>query len=149
VKLRGKLLPSPGSADTRVYATPRDVDPPRPAASAIVGADGSYQLDVDPQRSYVVWADPGLGKPFARAQLASVDAGPDGAVVPDRALPKALPFSGTLMGEAAGTKIGGAVIQIFCDVAAASCLDPTITLGEGVSDRNGGFTVSLPDPGSF
>jgi hypothetical protein len=149
VKLRGRLLPSPGSADARVYATPSDVDPPRPVASAVVGADGSYQLDVDPERRYVVWVDPGLGKPFARAQLARVDAGPDGAMVPDRNLPKALPFTGTVMGEAGGAKIGGAVIQIFCDVAAASCLDPGVTLGEGVSDRNGGFTLSLPDPGSF
>jgi hypothetical protein len=147
VKLRGKLLPSPASADTRVYAAPRDLDPPRPVASAIVGADGSYQLDVDPQRGYVVWADPGLGKPFARAQLATVDAGAAGTTVPDRNLPKALAWKSTLFSEAG--PINGAVIQIFCDLAAASCLDPNITLGEGLSDKSGGFTLSLPDPGSF
>jgi hypothetical protein len=149
VKLRGTLLPSPASADTRVYATPRDLDPPRPVASAVVAANGSYQLDVDPQRAYVVWADPGLGKLFARAQLAVVSAADGDVTVPDRTLPKALSFSGTLMGEAAGTEIGGAVIQIFCDVAAASCLDPAVTLGEGLTDRHGGFTLSVPDPGSF
>jgi hypothetical protein len=148
VKLRGRLLPAPGSADTRIYATPRDLDPPRPVAVATVAADGSYQLEVDPQRAYLVWADPGLGKPFARTQLAVVPSA-DGAVVPDRTLPRALAFSGVLAGEAPGMTIGGAVIQIFCDVAAASCLDPTITLGEGLSDGRGAFSLSLPDPGSF
>jgi hypothetical protein len=149
VKLRGTLLPTPASTGARVYATPREPDPPRPVASATVAVDGSYELDVDPQRSYVVWTDPAAGSTLARSQLAIVDAGAGDVLVPDRTVPRALSFKGTLVGEAAGSKIAGAVIQIFCDVAAASCLDPTITLGEGVSDRNGGFTLSLPDPGSF
>ncbi|HXU83597.1 MAG TPA: hypothetical protein VN914_19525 [Polyangia bacterium] len=148
VKLRGTLLPVPASAGTKVYAAPRALDPPRPAASATVGSDGGYQLDVDPGRDYVVWVDPGLGKPFARAQLAVVSAGTGGASVPDRTLPRALPFTGTLTGEAAGTRIANSVVQVFCDPAAPSCLDPTITFAEGVSDRNGAFTVMLPDPGS-
>ena len=149
VKLRGRLLPAQTAAGVRVYAAPKEQDPPRPVASATVAADGSYQVDVDPARSYVVWVDPGLDKNLARSQLAIVDAGAAGADVPDRNLTKALRFSGFLRAEAAGTPIANGVIQVFCDVATASCLDPTIPLSEGVSDSKGGFLLSLPDPGSF
>jgi hypothetical protein len=146
VKLNGNLLPAGETQGTRVFASPQDADPPRPVASTTVSAAGTYQLDVDPGRSYVVWADPGLGKPLARAQLVKISSGASGAQVPDRTLPKALAFSGKLTGGNAGAAVPNAVIQLFCDVAAATCLDPEIALGEGVSDRNGNFALTLPDP---
>jgi hypothetical protein len=146
VPLRGKLPTA--AAGAQVYATPRDTDPPRPVAVATVSTGGSYQLDVDPRRSYLVWADPARGGAFARAQLATVAAGATGAAVPDRPLPKALPFTGRVTDDT-GMPIGFAVIQVFCDQASTSCFDPTLPLGEGITDGQGSFGLTLPDPGSF
>jgi hypothetical protein len=146
VKLRGTLLPAE-STGTKIFATPQELDPPRPVASATVGPGGAYQLDVDPERLYVVWADPGVGKP--RVQLARVRAAADGAQVPDRTLPKALAFTGTLVSAPNGYPVPNAVIQVLCEMAASSCLDPGVVLSEGVSDRAGKFTLSVPDPGTL
>jgi hypothetical protein len=147
VKLLGTLRGGePGV--TRIHATSQMADPPRPVASAVVGAGGAYELEVDPDRSYVVWADPGVGRPFARVQLARLSAGSAGVQVPERALPRALAFTGTVTGG--GASVPGAVIQVFCDGAAsAACLDGTLPLAEGTSGADGRFTLGLPDPGSF
>jgi hypothetical protein len=148
VKLRGTLLPAE-AVGAKIFATPQELDPPRPVATAVVGPGGAYQLDVDPDRLYVVWADPGLGKPLARVQLARVRAATDGAQVPDRTLPKALPFTGTVLGSPTGQPVPNVVVQVYCDVAASSCLDPGVVLSEGVTDRAGAYSLTIPDPGTL
>jgi hypothetical protein len=145
VKLRGRLLPAAGAAGTRVQATPRALDPPRPVAVATAAADGSYELEVDPEQIYVVWADPAVGRPFARVQLAAIPAGAAGMMVPDRTLPAGLAFTGAVTGG--GAPLSGAVIQVFCD--GDTCLDSTLPLAEGVSGTDGAFSLVLPDPGSL
>jgi hypothetical protein len=148
VHLRGTLQPAAMVAGTRVYATPRVVDPPRPLAAAVVAADGSYDLTVDPGRDFVVWADPPRGRGFARSLLAAVPSGVTGAEVPPRTLPRALAFTSVVTGEGA-PGLGAVVVQAFCDAASPSCLDPTLPLAETVTTPTGAFTLPLPDPGSF
>jgi hypothetical protein len=148
VKLRGTLTPSLAAANGRVYAQPVEADPPRPLASAIVGAGGEYGIDVDPDRIYLVWFDPEMGKPFARFQLARVQAAAGGADVGQRMLPRALAFTG-MVGGNGGEPVSGAVLQVFCEVSSPSCLDSNLPLAEGVTDGVGRFQVGLPDPGTL
>jgi hypothetical protein len=136
VHLRGTLQPAAIVPGTRVYATPRVVDPPRPLAAAVVGADGSYDLAVDP------------GRGVARSLLAAVSSGVTGSEVPPRTLPRALAFTSVVTGEGAQA-VGAVVVQAFCDAASPSCLDPTLPLAETLSGPGGAFTMPLPDPGSF
>jgi hypothetical protein len=146
-RLRGTLLPAE-AAGTRIYATPQEMDPPRPVAAGVVGPGGSYQLEVDPGRDYVIWADPGAGKPLSRVQLARVLDAADGAQVPDRTLPRALAFTGGVRGDD-NNVLPNVVVQVYCDMAAPSCLDSSIALGEAVSDKGGMVTLYLPDPGAI
>jgi hypothetical protein len=148
VRLRGSLQPA-AAAGTRVYATPRSVDPPRPVASATAGAGGAYELAVDPGRDYVVWVDPPPGSGLARALLALVPSGSGGADVPARTLPRALAFTATVNGDRLQAGVPAVVIQAFCDAASPTCLDPTLPLAETVSTQGGQFTLPLPDPGSL
>jgi hypothetical protein len=149
VVLRGTLSPGDATAGTRVYATPRAIDPPRPVAMAIADQGGAYQLAVDPGREYLVWADPPAGRGLARTLLAAVSSGPSGAEVPARTLPRALAFTSTVSGDRNQGPLPGVVIQAFCEAASPSCLDPTLPLAEAVSGPGGQFTLTLPDPGSF
>jgi hypothetical protein len=149
VLLRGMLQPASEAAGTLVHASPRALDPPRPVATAMVGPDGMYQLAVDPGREYVVWADPPANRALARALLASVSSGVTGAEVPARALPRALPFTGTVSGAQSQGGVPAVVIQAFCDAVSPSCLDPTLPIAETVSGPRGDFTLALPDPGSL
>jgi hypothetical protein len=150
VHLRGTLEPAAMVTGTRLYATPRAVDPPRPVATALVGGDGSYDLAVDPGREYVVWADPPAGRAFARSLLAAVSSGTAGAEIPTRTLPRSLPFTSLVSGDGLqGGGVPGVVLQAFCDAASPSCLDPTLPLAETVTGQGGRFTIALPDPGSF
>jgi hypothetical protein len=140
VQLHGTLAAAP--AGTRVFAGARAGDPPRPAVSAGVNADGSYALGVDPGRDYVVWAEPSRGG--ARAQLALVRAG--ATEVPARTLPPTLDVPATVTGSGSSGGLAGVVVQVFCEARSPSCLDPTLPLVEAVTTSGGAVSLRLPDP---
>jgi hypothetical protein len=133
-------------AGTRIYAVARAATPARAPVSAVIAADGSFSLAVDPGRDHLVWADPPAGKGAARAQLAIVKAGT--TEVPMRALPRALAFPARVSASETRAGVAAVVVQLFCDPQSPSCLDPTLPLAEAVTGPDGAVSLLLPDPGS-
>jgi hypothetical protein len=142
--LSGTLLPIADSPGTQVTAIDRNVTAPGTVVSATVGADGTYQLFVDPGRSYELLAQPPAGAQRGRAILASSvsDATP---LIATATLPIAHPTSGTISGTNGGG-VGGVLMQVFCPSTSTRCLDATFPLAEAVTRSDGSFVLMLPDP---
>lgn len=145
VAIRGQITPIGTTAGVRILAFPLAADPPRPAATAEVKTDGSYELKVDPGRTYTLVADPGIDKLLARGQLGAVEVGSSTVSMPERRLPSALVYEGRVM-VASQPPVAGVVLQVFCLIPSADCPDPSIPLAETVSDGSGRFRLLLPDP---
>jgi len=143
--LTGVLLPISDSPGTQVTAIDRDVTAPGPVVSAIVAADGTYQLFVDPGRSYELLAQPPAGVQRGRAIVASSvsDAVP---AIPSATLPIVHPAHGTVTGADDGVAIGGVLMQAFCVSTSTKCLDATFPLAEALTRSDGSFDLLLPDP---
>ena len=138
------LLPITDSPGTQVTAIDRSVTAPGTVVSATVGADGTYQLFVDPGRSYELLAQPPAGVARGRAILASSvsDATP---TIATATLPIVHPTSGQDLGTN-GAGIGGVLMQVFCPSTSTKCLDATFPLAEAVTRSDGSFVLLLPDP---
>jgi len=142
--LSGVLLPVTDSPGTQVTAIDRSATAPGTVVSATVGADGTYQLFVDPGHSYELLAQPPAGASRGRAILSSSvsDATP---TIATATLPVVHPTSGRILG-ANGAGTGGVLMQVFCPSTSTKCLDPTFPLAEAVTRADGSFVLLLPDP---
>jgi hypothetical protein len=142
--LGGKLLPMPDTAGTQVTAIDQTVTAPGTVVSAIVAADGTYQLFVDPGRNYELRAQPPAGSLLGRAVLSS---SVSAATPPMDAatLPVAHPVPGTVTADT-GAPVGGALVQAFCRITSPTCLDATFPLAETITRADGTFQLMLPDP---
>jgi hypothetical protein len=142
--LNGMLLPVTDSPGTQVTAIDRSSTAPGTVVSATVGADGTYQLFVDPGHSYELLAQPPAGVSRGRAILSSSvsDATP---TIATATLPIGHPTSGKILGTN-GTGAGGVLMQVFCPSTSTKCLDPTFPLAEAVTRADGSFVLLLPDP---
>lgn len=144
--ISGMLLPVTDSPGTQVTAIDRSATAPGAVVSAIVGANGAYQLFVDPGHSYELLAQPAAGVSRGRAILSSSvsDATP---TVATATLPTVHPMSGKILGTNGGGA-GGVLMQVFCPSTSTKCLDATFPLGEAVTRADGSFALLLPDPGN-
>ncbi len=142
--LNGTLLPISDSPGTQITAVDRSVTAPGTVVSASVGADGTYQLLVDPGRSYELLAHPPAGGVRGRAVLASSvsDATP---TIASATLPIAHAVHGTIVGGS-GSGIGGVLVQVFCPSTSSKCLDATFAVADAVTRSDGTFDLALPDP---
>lgn len=144
VKLRGDLAgPAEGA---RITAFPVGTDLSRPPVTGTVGAAGAWELAVDPQRRYVLLAEPAAGT-AARVFVGMVEVGATAAEAPRRTLPPALPVRGRVTVDASMPGVPGTVLQVYCAGAAADCPDRAIPLAETVTDALGRYELALPDPG--
>ena len=153
VTLSGTLRPLPASAGAVVQA----VDTGTPATgfvvSAAAGSDGTFALQVDPDRTYELIVQPitsaaGAGTILARAVL-KVSTDSRGGNMGVLTLPSGLSFQGTVKSGTTGTgssasTIGNAFVQVYCVTSSASCVDPTVSLAEAATLGDGTFTVVLP-----
>jgi hypothetical protein len=146
VALNGKLNPVPLTLDTLITAA---VDPsaasPGTVATALVAADGSYQLLVDPGRSYQLLAEPAFGVALGRALLTKVIPLSGTTTLPAQTLPVVHSVHGTVSVTPDRVWMPGALIQAFCSTASAKC-DPTFPLAEAITASDGSFDLLLPDP---
>ncbi len=146
-RLRGRVPWSEPVAGLSVVATPRSVDPSRPAAIGVVQPDGSYTLDVDPGREVLVWVDPGTRRDLPRTFIARLTPGSSGAMLPERAQPAVLRVDGRVTDQVQSA-VAGALVQVFCVPTAGDCWDPTVPLVAALSDGQGQVSLAVPDPGA-
>ncbi len=140
----GMLLPVSDSPGTQVTAIDRSAAAPGTVVSATVGADGTYQLFVDPGRSYELLVQPPAGVSRGRAILAS-SASDMTPALSTATLPIVHPLSGKILGPN-GAGAGGVLMQVFCPSTSTKCLDATFPLAEAVTRSDGTFILLLPDP---
>lgn len=145
-RVTGVLGPGDAAVGAVVYAQDAEGDLGRATVSAVVKAGGAFALDLDPGRRQRLWVDPGITRSLGRLLLGAITAPAEGLTLPERALPSGLAFTGSVTTERQGV-VAGAVLQVFCEGTGPECLDPTIPLAEGVTSGNGGFALTVPDPG--
>jgi hypothetical protein len=152
-RILGKLTPAGDAANLTVRALDSADDGISRAVTALVGADGSYQLPVDPGRVYRLFVEPPADRRLPRVPLVPVRARTTD-VNDQQALPRRLSVQGTTRG-ADGMTMGGVNLQIFCVGAAPDCIDtlaPDISntppIDETTSASDGKYQLYVPDPGS-
>jgi len=143
--LTGILLPISDSPGTQVTAIDHSVTASGAVVSATVGADGSYQLFVDPGRSYELLAQPPTNIARGRAVLAQSFSSAT-PTIPMATLPSGHPLSGRVYDGLGTPALGGTLVQAFCISTSPRCLDATFPLAETVAGANGAYTLMLPDP---
>lgn len=146
VTLGGQVASSSGMSGmsgATVTAIDRTGDVPGSVVSGGIDAAGKFALAVDPNRRYQLVVEPPAGQALARTLVGpiSVDAG-------DKDLGKTTlapgkTFTGSVSSN--GNAVGGAFLQIFCVATSASCIDPTVPLGDATTRSDGTFNVVLPD----
>jgi hypothetical protein len=146
VMLTGMLLPVSAAAGARVTAVDRSVTAASTVATATVDASGKYSLLVDPLRGYQLFVDPAPGVPRARSVLGVVTSSSAATTLPTQTLPAGHLVQGTV--TANGTGVPSARVQAFCPVWSQRCSDPTFSLADAVTDRDGRFELRVPDPGA-
>lgn len=135
--------PLPG---TLVTAIDHSVTASGAVVSTTVGTDGiSYQLFVDPGRSYELLAQPPTASGRGRAVLArSISSATP--TIPAVTLPIAHAVSGRVLDSGGTSALPNTLVQAFCDPSSPRCLDATFPLAETVAGPNGAYTLMLPDP---
>lgn len=146
VNLRGSLLPGADAAGIEVVAV--DVDSLLPLAFVKrVVAGGTWEMAVNPARTYTLRALPQPGQRFARASFGRVSVAAGDLSVAAQNMPDALLYSGTVV-DPALQGLEGVLLQMFCVAGTPDCADPTIPVAETVSGPVGAFQLMLPDPGA-
>ena len=146
VIMTGLLLPVPDSVGARVTAVDRSLTAAGTVATATVDAFGSYSLLVDPGRGYQLFVDPAPGVPRARSVLGVFISGSGTTTLRTQILPVGHLVQGTVMAN--GAAVPAARVQAFCPVWSQRCSDPTFSLADAVTDRDGRFELRVPDPGA-
>jgi hypothetical protein len=144
VSLIGTLTPLPGVGGASITAVDQSPDAIGVAVSATADDTGHFRLSVDPARSYQLIVQPRSGQSLGRTVLASQTFPAGAASIITLDLPPGLVVTGRVTSR--GTDIGGAFVQAFCTASTATCVDPTVSLGEATSAADGTFSVVLPDP---
>ena len=119
-------------------AVPEDLGDTLVSFNVVSGADGAFDVGVDPGR-YRVSVAPALGTNApAFSELVTV---PDGGLARDLAIPARAFVAGTVLFE--GAPVPGAYVRVF-----STFLDErgaAILLGEGVAAADGAFAIVVPD----
>jgi hypothetical protein len=144
-RLTGMLLPVTESPGTRVTAIDGSITAAGTVVSAIVGADGSFTLSVDPGRTYQLLAEPPQTSTRARAMLGPVMSAPGTVQVAVQTLPAVRLLRG-VVNSLETSVVPNVLVQAFCPAASAKCYDPTFALADAVSRSDGSFELRLPDP---
>ncbi|HET6151094.1 MAG TPA: hypothetical protein VFH68_26395 [Polyangia bacterium] len=145
VTMTGLLLPLPDSVGARVTAVDHSLTAAGTMATATVDAGGAFRLLVDPTRGYQLFVDPAPGAPRARAALGLVTSGSGPTTLRTQTLPVGHLVQGTVTANGAAVPL--VRVQAFCPVWSARCIDPSFSLAEIVTDRDGRFELRVPDPG--
>jgi hypothetical protein len=140
------------SAGTKVVATDLGHDTMAPVVATQVGADGSFVLALDPERTYSLYAQPVAGRGLpSYVPLYGFSTGRSLLQLDDQRIPKGVLVQGHV--TYAGRPIEGAVLQVFCVGLAPDCADRTDlaagsppAFASGLSDGNGNYAFYLPDP---
>jgi hypothetical protein len=150
-RLTGRLTPATVAAGLVVKAVDADDDGAGRTVTTTVGAEGRYELPVDPGRVYRLFIEPPADRRVPRIPLEPVR-GRGTNITLDRALPRALPLTG--LTQENGAPLAGVVIQVFCLGSAPTCIDaeaPDISstppIDETVSGPDGRYQLFIPDPG--
>ncbi|HEV3030795.1 MAG TPA: hypothetical protein VG319_04095 [Polyangia bacterium] len=139
----GTLLPKGPTAGAKLTAIDRGPLAAVTLPRATAAADGSYTLLLAAGRSYELLVEPAPGAALGRGVIAVVS--PDGTTnVRSDVVPPALVWEGSVTG--AGHAIAGALVEVFCAPPAASCIDPTLAVAQGMTGADGTLTLTLPSP---
>jgi hypothetical protein len=151
-RILGRLLPAERSRDLTVRGLDMGADGVRRAVTAVVDAEGRYQLPVDPDRVYRLFVEPAPARQMPRVPLAAVRSRATD-VSDEQRLPPGLAVKGTAL-DTMGLMVPGVVVQIFCVGAAPDCIDsdsPDISntppIDETVTGPDGSYLLHVPDPG--
>jgi hypothetical protein len=156
-RILGRLVPPEASAGLTVRGLDLGQDGVRRGVTAVVGADGRYELPVDPDRVYRLFVEPAPARRIPRIPLVPVRARATD-VTDEQRLPPGLPISGRVVDTTTGVEaiqgLSGVVIQIFCLGSAPDCIDKTSPdisntppIDETVSGADGSYLLHVPDPG--
>ena len=143
VSLTGKLAPMPASQGTSITAIDTSSDAAGSTATAVADSNGMFTLSIDPNRTYELIMQPRLDQALGRRAMRDVIVGATGTALGSITLPAAVSVTGNVM--SGGKPVAGAFVQVFCVSSSASCVDPTISLGEVTTSSDGSFQVVLPD----
>jgi hypothetical protein len=141
VNLTGTLGPLPASQGASVTAI--DKGSAGSGTTAIADNNGVFTLALDPNRSYQLILQPRLGQALGRAVVGNVTIAVGGTALAPIMLPASVSLTGLVMNG--GNPIGNAFVQVFCVSSAASCVDPSISLGDVTTLPDGSFNVVLPN----
>jgi hypothetical protein len=144
VPLTGSLDPAAAAAGARVTALDRGVGLPVAPVVASANESGQFTLLVDPNRTYELVIDPPTGRGLGRTVMNPLAVGPIGIDAGALALAPGRPIAGTVTTGAVA--VPNALIQVFCEPSAASCVDPTQSLAEAISRGDGSFDLVVPMP---
>jgi hypothetical protein len=157
VMVSGRLGPVTSAAGATVVAIDDGADLGGGIMSRTVGADGRWDLRLDPGRPFRIYLEPQPARGLPRVLLARLVAPDRDQALEDRTVPRGLGASGlvTLDDGTRKAPVAGAVVQVFCIggppdcvVATAPATDLSRPLFEAVSGPDGSYRLMLPDPGS-
>ncbi len=140
------------SAGASVVATDTGHDTIAPSVTALVAADGTFFLALDPERTYSLAARPVAGRGLpAWVPLYGFSTGRTNMQLDDQRIPTGVLVQGHM--TYAGSPVGGAVVQAFCVGLLPDCEDRT-NLAAGspppfasaTSDGSGSYAFYLPAP---
>jgi hypothetical protein len=153
VRISGRVLPVNLSAGLRIIALDTDSGSPGESASAILDAEGRYDLRLAPGRSFRLQIEPAPERNLPRLFLGAVTANAD-TVLPDVTGTAGITFVGSVTVER--TLVPGAVVQVYCTGLPPDCVDPDAPdtdaarpVSETVTTQDGRFQVHLPDPATW
>jgi hypothetical protein len=153
VVLTGSVQPAALSTGLQVVALDPDGSSAGEAATATIDEAGQFRLGVVPGRSYRLQIEPAQPRKLPRLFLGAVTATAD-TRLPEVTLAEGVTFTGTVNVES--SLVPGAVIQVYCTGFPPDCVDPAAPqtdaarpVGETITDANGRFQVTLPDPRSW
>jgi hypothetical protein len=124
--------------------------------TVLVAVDGSgaFELPSDPGRAYFLFLEPPADRSQPRFNLTSARAPLTGNATFTQSLPDRLSQTGTILNEDGKTKVGGALVQVFCWGAPPGCVDrqvqdisSTLPIDQTISAADGSYKLSVPDPG--
>jgi hypothetical protein len=151
VKLSGKIVAEGSPTGVKVLAIATGPSAGQEVIDATVTSAGTFELRVDPRRSYRLFAEPPPDSPFPRTPLGPVTVLGGDMAMRDLRLPKAVELKGIVRIGAVPT--AGVVVQAFCVGDASDCVkagstsEPPRPVAETVSGADGSYSLRLPDPG--
>jgi hypothetical protein len=110
--------------------------------TAVVAADGSFHLALDPLLTYELVARPGPQQFAPQTVLDTFSLSSDTPPKTKFPLPDVASTAVTV--RAAGQAVAGAWVRVYCLPDAARCADPNLPLAEGRSDERGQLNLALP-----